>query len=270
MAIFDKLNPTPIMERRNFLKSTAAMAAVTITGSTLAANNLPVQDKEFYEFRVYQLTGGGAKSTLKSYLTEALMPLFKKMGILLGAFDEYDNEEPAKVYTLFIYPSSDVYFKLQKELLIDSDYKVSAKSYFELPATNPVFERYDTFLMEAFERMPKLKIPEHNRGLLELRTYESYNEDAARRKIAMFNDEELPLFDKVGLHSVFFSKILAGKYMPALMYMLWFTDMNERDTNWKKFGESIEWKTMSAKPINANTVSKVHKKFLVPTDYSQI
>jgi hypothetical protein len=258
------------MQRRNFLKSTAAMAAVAATGGIASSTNLPAQDKEFYEFRIYQLTGGGAKSTLKSYLTGALMPLFDKFGIKLGAFEELDNEEPPKVYTLFAYPSAEVYFKLKQELTTDKDYLLAAKSYFELPASKPVFERYETFLMEAFDGIPKLKIPEKNRGLLELRTYESYNEDAARRKIAMFNDEELPLFEKVDLHQVFFGKILAGKYMPALMYMLWFKDMDEREANWKKFVDSPEWKSMSAKPINADTVSKVHKKFLVPTDYSQI
>ena len=246
------------------------MAAVTVTGNSLIANNVPVQDKEFYEFRVYQLTGGGAKNTLKSYLTGALIPLFKKLDIQLGCFDELDNEDPPKVYTLFVYPSAQVYFQLQQALSSDKDYLAAAKSYFELPASKPVFERFETCLMEAFAGIPKLKLPEKKRGLFELRTYESYNEDAARRKIDMFNNEELPLFEKVGLHPVFFGKILAGKLMPALMYMLWFTDMNERTANWKTFGESSEWKTMSGKSINADTVSKVHKKFLVPTDYSQI
>jgi len=246
------------------------MAAVTATGGVIASNNLPAQDKEFYEFRVYQLTGGGAKATLKSYLIEALLPLFSKFGIKLGAFEELDKEEPPKVYTLFVYPSSQVYFQLQKELTTNNDYLTAAKSYFELPAAKPVFERYETFLMEAFDEIPKLRIPEKNRGLFELRTYESYNEDAARRKIAMFNDEELPLFDKVELHPVFFSKILAGKFMPALMYMLWFKDMDQREANWKNFVDSPEWKAMAAKSIYADTVSKVRRKFLTPTDYSQI
>jgi hypothetical protein len=258
------------MERRNFIKTSAAAAAVVATGSTLNAQNRPASDNEFYEFRIYQLTGGGAKNTLKSYFTEALMPLFKRFGVKLGAFEELDKEDPPKVYTLFAYPSAEVYYRLQKDLLSDTEYLKAAKSYFELPASKPVFERYETFLMDAFDGIPALKLPEKNRGLLELRTYESYNEDAARRKVAMFNDEELPLFEKVGLHPVFFGKILAGKYMPALMYMLWFTDMNERDANWKKFGESPEWKAMSGKAIYADTVSKVRKKFLTPTDYSQI
>lgn len=258
------------MQRRNFLKGTAAMAAVTATGGVMASGNLPVSDKEFYEFRIYQLTGGGAKGILKAYLTEALLPLFSKLGIKLGAFEELDKEEPPKVYILFVYPSTDVYFKLQKELTTNSEYLAAAKTYFELPAAKPVFERYETFLTEAFDAIPKHRTPDKSRGLFELRTYESYNEDAARRKIAMFNDEELPLFDKVKLHPVFFSKILAGKFMPALMYMLWFKDMDEREANWKDFVDSPEWKAMSAKPIYADTVSKVRRKFLTPTDYSQI
>jgi len=258
------------MERRNFIKGTAAMAAVTVGGSVVAANNLPADNKEFYEWRVYQLTGGGEKNTMKSYLTTALQPMFNKLNIKLGVFEELDNEEPPKLYTLFAYPSYQVYFQLQKELTSDKDYLQSAKSYFELPASKPVFERYETYLMEAFDSIPQLRLPSKNRGLLELRTYESYNEDAALRKRAMFNDEELPLFEKVGLHPVFFGKILAGKCMPALMYMLWFNNMDERNANWSKFGGSDEWKTMSGKSIYADTVSKVRKKFLVPADYSQI
>jgi hypothetical protein len=258
------------MKRRNFLKSTATIAAVAAAGGAMATGTPAANVNEFYEFRIYQLTGGGAKSTLKSYLTEALLPLFAKYEVKLGAFEEYGKEEPPKVYTIFVYPSTEVYFKLQKELVTNKDYMAAAKTYFELPAAKPVFERYETFLMEAFDGIPKLKFPDKSRGLLELRTYESYNEDAARRKVAMFNDEELPLFDKIGLHSVFFGKILAGKYMPALMYMLWFKDMDEREATWKKFGESPEWKTLSGKAIYADTVSKVRKIFLVPTDYSQI
>jgi hypothetical protein len=258
------------MERRNFIKGTAAMAAVSVGGSVVAANNLPVDNKEFYELRVYQLIGGGDKNTMKSYLTTALVPLFDKLNIKLGVFEELDNEEPPKLYTLFAYPSFKVYFQLQQELTSDKDYLQSAKSYFEIPATKPVFERYETYLMEAFDSIPQLRLPAKSRGLLELRTYESYNEDAALRKRAMFNDEELPLFDKVGLHPVFFGKIQAGKCMPALMYMLWFNNMDERNANWSKFGGSDEWKTMSGKSIYADTVSKVRKKFPVPADYSQI
>jgi len=89
-------------------------------------------------------------------------------------------------------------------------------------------------------------------------------------KVKMFNIEELPLFEKVGLHPVLFGELLAGRYMPALTYMLWFKDMDEREANWNKFRISDEWNTMRVKQEYANAVSKVRKKFLVPADYSQI
>jgi hypothetical protein len=53
------------MERRNFLKSTAVVTAVTVAGNTLAAKNDPVRNKESDEFRIRQLAAGGTKSTLK-------------------------------------------------------------------------------------------------------------------------------------------------------------------------------------------------------------
>jgi hypothetical protein len=82
--------------------------------------------------------------------------------------------------------------------------------------------------------------------------------------------EELPLFEKVGLHPVFFGELLAGRMMPALVYMLWFKDMDERTANWAKFSASDEWKTMRVKEEYADTVSKVRKIFLTPMDFSQI
>jgi len=133
-----------------------------------------------------------------------------------------------------------------------------------------LFTRYETYLLEAFDKIPRIRIPDPKRGLLELRTYESYNEDAGRRKILMFNKEEIQLFDKIGLKSVFFGKILAGKQMPALMYMLWFEDMNDRTARWDKFRAADEWNTMRVKPEYANTVSTVNKIFLLPEEGSQI
>ena len=59
------------MERRNFLKSTAVVTAVTVAGNTLAAKNDPVRNKESDEFGIHQLAAGGTKSALKSESTEA-------------------------------------------------------------------------------------------------------------------------------------------------------------------------------------------------------
>jgi hypothetical protein len=258
------------MERRSFLKKSAAVAGTAFAAGSLNAGNVPLPEKDFYELKVYQFAGGGGVTQLKNYYTEAVIPFLNKRGAKVGIFGEYSLEDPPKLYILHAHKSPADYWDAVQAMKTDKTYLDAAKSYFDLPASQPVFERYETFLMEAFDSIPQFKTPDKNRGLFELRTYESYNEDAFRRKVKMFNVEELPLFEKVGLHPVFFGELLAGRFMPALTYMLWFKDMEERTANWAKFTASDEWKTMSNKPEYADTVSKVKRIFLTPSDISQI
>jgi len=258
------------MKRRTFLKNSAIAASASMVAGNVKANSAPVSEKDFYELKVYQLTGGGSRNQLLKYYSEAVIPLLNANGAKVGLFNEYGMEDPPKVYILHTYKSPDDYLNVVMKMKRDKNFLNAAKSYFDIPAIKPVFERYETFLMTAFDTIPHFKTPDKNRGLLELRTYESYNEDAGHRKVKMFNDEELPLFEKVGLHPVFFGQLLAGGYMPALTYMLWFKDMEERDANWQKFVSSDEWKTMSSKEIYKDTVSKVRRKFLTPMELSQI
>ncbi len=258
------------MKRRTFLKSSALAAGAAVTATNLNANPIPGEEKDFYELKVIQFSGNAGVNQLKKYYNDAVIPFLNNMGAKVGAFNEYSLEEPPVIYILHAFKSPMDYYAAAQAMKSDPAFLEAAKEYSQLPASNPVYERYETFLMEAFDAIPRIKQPNSNRGLFELRTYESYNEDAGIRKVKMFNNEELPLFEKVGLHPVFFGQLLAGRFMPALTYMLWFKDMEERDANWAKFVSSDEWSAMSGKPEYANTVSKVKRKFLIPADFSQI
>ncbi|MCK3682477.1 NIPSNAP family protein [Maribellus sp. YY47] len=258
------------MERRSFLKKSALATGAVVSATNLKAGTPSAVEKDIYELRVYHLKSGGSRNQLKKFYTEAVIPFLNERGAKVGAFNEYSKEDPPVMYTLHAHKSLAAYFDAVQDMRTDAAFLKAAKDYMSLPADNPVFDRYETFLLEAFDGIPRLKEPAKNRGLFELRTYESYNEDAGVRKVKMFNDEELPLFEKVGLHSVFFGQHLAGQYMPALTYMLWFADMEEREANWAKFVGSAEWNAMKDKPEYANTVSKVKKRFLIPADFSQL
>jgi hypothetical protein len=258
------------MERRNFIKASAVVAAASAAGTAMASQSAPAGTKEIYEWKVYHFKNGGAKAKIDGFYKEALMPYLNKRGVKVGAFGEYGQTEPPVIYYLVIYPSMAEYQTIKKELWKDSAFLQAAKGYFETTAELGTFTRFETYLLEAFDTIPQLRMPSKDRGLLELRTYESNNEDAAQRKIKMFNSEEIALFDKIGLRCVFFGEILAGPQMPALMYMVEFKDMEERKANWKKFGDSEGWNVLKNKPEYANTVSVVNKVFLLPLDYSQI
>ena len=260
------------MKRRSFLQKSAVVAgAATLSSQAVIAGTTPPDfNKEIYEVRIYQLTSGGSKGALVNYLKGAVAPYLKSMGGKVGIFTEYGLTEPPKLYALLVFPNAETYYTCVSDMENDATYRSNAAAYFTSPFDKPLFVRYDTLLLAAFDGIPHLRMPDPARSLLELRIYESHNEDFGRRKIQMFNKEELPLFDKVGLPSIFFGKIIAGPYMPALAYMLGFKDMAQREEIWAKFRVHPDWNTMKEKPEYLNTVSKVNKIFLIPEEGSQI
>jgi len=259
------------MKRRSFLKkSVVAASAASVAIPAVARQTSDILNKSIFELRVYHMAFGGNRGLFEEYMKQALIPLVNKYNIKVGIFTEFSMEDPAKIYTLFAYPSPEVYVNAAEAMLTNQAYLNASKSYMEHPAKTPIYSRFETFLLEPFDKFPGLVQPSVKKGLFELRIYESATEDAGLRKIAMFNKEEIDLFLKVGLQPVFFGRIMAGPLMPALIYMLGFKDMAERDAIWGKFGAHEDWKVMSAKPEYANTVSNIHKTFLIPAEYSQI
>ena len=246
------------------------MAGGSVAGPAVASVQRANDEKEIYEWRVYHFKNNGQKNKVGEFYQNALIPAMNEFGVNVGAFGEYGQSEPPVVFYLFVYPSISEFQRIKNAIWNNENYLQKSKAYFDETVENGTYTRFETYLLEAFDTIPKLRLPFKERGLFELRTYESNNEEAGQRKIKMFNRDELALFDKVGLHATFFGEILAGPQMPALIYMLWFKDMDERTENWKKFVSSPEWNEMKARPEYANTVSVVNKQFLVPLDYSQI
>ena len=138
----------------------------------------------------------------------------------------------------------------------------TAASYFESTAQTGSYFRFKTYLLEAFDGFPQLKYPSKDRRLIEMRTYESNNEEAGQRKIKMFNSAEINIFKSVGLNLVFFGEILAGPQMPALIYMPLLPGYEGASMTSGKSSERTDgWNQLKVKPEFANTVSVVNKIF---------
>ena len=258
------------MKRRNFLKGSAIIAGATVAGQATAGARAAIPEKEIYELRVYHFKNNGQKNKLGQFYQDAFIPTLNNNGVKVGAFGEYGQTEPPTIYYLLVYPSLAEYHRIKKAIWEDDVFAEKSKVYFDETAENGTYSRFQTYLLEAFDGIPQLRFPDKERGLFELRTYESNNEEAGQRKIHMFNHGELALFDETGLHATFFGEILAGPQMPALVYMLWFKDMAERDANWKKFSNHPGWSAMKTNPKYVNAISMVNRKFLIPLDYSQL
>lgn len=249
------------MERRTFIQSTFATATLPFVGNT----NQPINDtKEWYELRTYDITFGANANLLTQYLKEVLHPAMKSVGVNhFHIFDEYSKSIPRKIWLLISYPSPEVYLNAQ-QLASDTNFLKAAANYNALPVEQKIFNRFESSLLLAFDRLAAMQTPPSEAGLFELRIYEGFSEDAVNRKIKMFNVEEIDLFYKVGLLPVFFGEMLAGKHRPCLAYMLYFKDMEERDANWADFSKHPDWNTMKVKEEYANSVSNIVRIFLTP------
>jgi hypothetical protein len=186
-------------------------------------------------------------------------------------FKDYGKPEPVIVVVAIPFASLSAYAGYKDALEKDAEYQQAASAYFQqVGLDKPMFEKISIYLAKSFAGHPTLTLPNKQAGrIYEWRTYEAFNEDGLKRKIAMFNDAELAVFDKVGLHNVFFGEVLAGENTPCLSYMVSFENMAERDANWAKFSADPDWKRISGDAKYANSHSRTVRKFLEPTSYSQ-
>ncbi len=260
------------MQRRKFVKSSLlAATALTAGAGSLEAAGPSASQKAMLEWREYEMHFGTSENDLHNYLQHALIPALNRLGVKnVGVFRELSKSEPAKIYLLIAYGSPVEYFQVISKLPADSEYRKAAADYMNLPVDKVPFTRYSTKLMIAFDGLPQLAIPAAGSRVFELRTYEGANEDALRRKIKMFNEEEFTIFYRTRLNPVFFGEVISGKDMPCLTYMISFRDMEEHDKAWAAFGSDPDWKRVSGLAEYANSVSRIQKTFLEPLNYSQL
>lgn len=265
------------MKRRSFLKTTVAGSCVLGASSSVDAQQHGGKrghgpQRDYYELRTYTLKNKDQQAQVGAYLEKAAIPAMNRMGIeTVGVFTEMDPSKEPKLYVLIVYTSPRYFFQLSRGgLLEDEAVQKDGAAYLNTPIDAPAYQRIQSSFMAAFDRMPRVKIPEKKPRMFELRQYESHNETKGRKKIEMFNSAEIDIFLMTGLTPVFFGEMIIGENIPNLTYMLTFDDMEDHDKDWKAFGESPEWEELSGKEEYEDTVSHITKTFLVPTSYSQV
>ena len=262
------------MNRRDFLAS-AALAGAASLSSIAAAVTKNETNREYYELRLYQMLLGSKKQILNDFLLEAAIPAWNRLGIKpVGVFNVLYGPNQPTLYVLLPHKSLESVATASTRLMEDVEYQKAGAAFLNVPLSDPAYVRAESSLMMAFSQMPQLMPPstgEKKLSLFELRIYESHGEKTAKKKIEMFNEGgEIEIFHKTGLQPVFFGETLIGPRMPNLTYMLAFEDMAARDKAWDNFRNSPDWKTLSANPIYADTVSNITDIFLRSTPYSQI
>ena len=197
--------------------------------------------QEYYELRVYRIDSLEKQEVVSRYLETALVPALNRMGIdRVGAFTLQEPGDDFSVFTLIPYRTLDLMTRMSDVLDQDADYQQAASEYFSASIDDPAYGRIESKLMKAFASIPVMELPEQtaNRAarIFELRTYESHHENAAYRKVEMFDEGETQVMRETGLGPVFFGEVLVGHDVPNLTYMLSSTGRETHDKSWEAFG----------------------------------
>ena len=153
------------------------------------------QKKEIYEWRIYTVTGNSTE--LDNFFEKILIPAYNRQGVKAGAFTPLKKEGNELRYLLFVYPDIATWLKVKKTIWNDKTFRQAAQPYFETTAKKPLYSGFESFVCEAFDKIPQMRTPDKSRTLFEFRLYQSPNEEANQRKINMFNVDEIAIFDKV-------------------------------------------------------------------------
>jgi hypothetical protein len=265
------------LQRRHFLTSSLAAAAVTVIPNNGLAQAPASKGREYYELRKYQFQSGPQTKLLQGYVENALIPALNRLGFSpIGAFSLDLGPETPALYLLI--PSSNLESLVTTEFQLaqDAEFMKVAAPFWSAPAAAPAYYRVESSLLSAFTGYPKLTVPpvtaQHGKRVFQLRTYESPSQADHVRKVEMFNSGEYDIFQKSGFWSVFYGDTLIGPRMPQLTYMIGFPDIAEIDVKWDAFRNDPAWKKLSSEQRFSfeSIVSNISNLVLRPTSYSQI
>jgi len=232
--------------------------------------------RDFYQIQTYRLKNKAQEQRVDNFLEKAYLPALHRAGIKkVGVFKPIGSDTASDKQIIVWLPlkSLDQLDQLQTRLSKDADYQKAGADFLNAPFDNVPFQRKESILLKSFPDVPNYFIPSHktipSERVYELRSYEGPTEYLFRQKVKMFNEGgEINIFKSLDFNAVFYGEVVSGDVMPNLMYLTTFADMPSRDAHWAAFGQSQDWKKLSAIEEYKHTVSRSVKKLLYPTDYS--
>jgi hypothetical protein len=256
------------MKRRQFV--TTATAA----GLANAASAESPKSSIFHLVYCYMKSGSQVERTTQ-YLSTVWLPAARRAGVEpVGFFSPVVGERSPYILTIATYPSFAAIETVQNKFAEDKEFEKGFDAY-NTPG-DPAYVRMESTLLRAFDSMPAMDPPatdgKRAARIFELRTYESVNEKASRRKIRMFSDGEMGIFRRLGMRPVFFAQTVVGPNLPSLTYMLAFDDLASRERLWREFGADPEWQKLRVQPglSDAEIVSNISNTILRPLAFSQV
>lgn len=259
------------MDRRSMLTALSASALIGSEARAAVATNT------FLEIQTWRLHNSGEKQgdRVAEYLEHGLAPALARAGSkLCGAFANVIAPDGPYYVTVSQYASLAAFESSLAQLKGDDAHRAALE---KLSSSAGVpFVRLESSLLRSFDKMPAPVLTDasekHAARIFELRTYESQSFVSLARKVRMFNDAEMGIFERLGMRPVFFGETIVGPRQPNLMYMLSYDDLAARDTLWRAFGKDPEWAKLRVQPglTDPEIVANISNVILRPLAFSAI
>jgi len=261
------------------LAMTAMTATVLLAGVARAGETAP--SRQVLELRTYRFASEAKLKTFAGFLESALVPALNRAGCKpVGVFRAMQADNPKlkppaddlKLSVLIPHADLASALALSGKLAADAGLAPQASAVLGTPMKDPVYDRFEAQLMLGFTQCPGVEVPTLAPDrVLQLRIYESHNDERALRKIEMFNEGgEIALFRRLGVNPVFFGQSIAGTLLPNLTYMVGFENTAAMTAAWDAFVKHPDWDKLKTDPKYADTVSRITNIVLRPQPGSQI
>jgi hypothetical protein len=268
------------MKRRHFI-ATSATAVLGWTAARPARAGLSPARKDLIELRTYHFASPAKQRAFEAFLADCAIPALNRAGVKpVGVFKLLKADNPklkletdsTDLRVVLRHSSMESVLTLTARLAGDADFTAAGADILTAPKDDPAYTRFESSLMLAFDGQPRVEVPPlAPTRVLQLRTYESHNDERALKKIAMFNTGgELAIFRRCGMPPVFFGQSLIGDKLPNLTYMLSFENPEALKRGWGRFGKDPGWQSLRRDPAYQDTVSRITNLILRPARGSQI
>jgi len=239
--------------------------------------SISLSARDYYQIKVYTIKDKTQERTIDSYLKDGFIPALHKAGIKkVGVFKPVETDSlnfGKKIFVFIPLKNLAQIEKIEERLKKDKEYQSKGAAYINATFDNAPYVRLESILLRAFTAqseffVPSFKTPKSEQ-IFELRSYQSATEKIYHKKVEMFNEGgETDIFKSIGANAVFYGEVISGSEMPNLMYMTSYENLKSNENCWKAFRDHPDWKKLSGKEEYKNTVSKIDKYLLHPTEYS--
>ncbi len=258
------------LNRRQLLAGAAAVTAA-FTTSAVAADIT----RSFLEITTWRLHNSDEDQPqrVSAYLESALFPALARGGARpVGAFSNLIGPDGPSLFSIAEYTSLAAMQETLTKLAADRDYLAASETLASSPGMP--FVTMESSLLHSLAVMPQAMLStdpvSRKPRLFELRIYESQSAAARVKKVKMFNDAEIGVFERIGMRPVFIGESIIGPRQPNTTYMLSFDSLADREKLWSAFASDPEWKKISAPPElkDAKIVANISNFMLHPLAFS--